>query len=237
MNKGRKSKGFALVLSLALMSLVFLLVLSLIGLVSTDLRLAELRKEKILIRANTLYAARIGLGNLQEQLGPDTRISGSSDLLDEVPSTLVVDGVERTNWVGVWDSYHWDKQGAPSYEEARKNFFRKWLVSFDENRDDSTLGQAKDVETPRYGSSLDKLLVSETGQGKPVHVPVARISGDENEGFDIAWWVGDEGVKSRADLFPENESEKEIHELRSDMEVTPRAALESLDGLEQYPPA
>ena len=91
-------------LSLALMSLVFLLVLSLIGLVSTDLSLTELRKEKILIRANTIYAAKIALGNLQEELGPDRRISGSSDLLDEVPSTLVVDGVERTNWVGVWDS-------------------------------------------------------------------------------------------------------------------------------------
>ena len=244
MNKDEKSKGFALVLSLALMSLVFLLVLSLIGLVSTDLRLTELRKEKILIRANTMYAAKIALGNLQEELGPDRRISGPSDLLDEDPGTLVVDGVERTNWVGVWDSYHWDKQGLPSYEDARKNFFRKWLVSFDEDRydliaaprNDTVMGLARDVETPRYGSSLGKLLVSEAGQGKAVQVPIARISSEESEGFDIAWWVGDEGIKSRANVFPENESEKEIHELRSAMEATPRAALECLDGLEQYPP-
>lgn len=219
------------------MSLVFLLVVSLLRLVSADLSLSEARKEKILLRANTMYAARIALGNLQEELGPDQRISGLSNLLDDDPSTLKINGVEHTSWVGVWDSYHWDKQGTPSYEEARKNFFRKWLVSFDENRDDSTLGKAKDIETPRYGSFLDKLLVSQAGQSKPVRAPVARILGDRNDAFDIAWWVGDEGGKSRVDLFPENDSEKEIHELRSAMEASPRAALECLDGLEQYPPS
>ena len=45
----KKSKnGFALVLALSLMSLVFLLVVSLVSLVSTDLNLSELRKQKVL---------------------------------------------------------------------------------------------------------------------------------------------------------------------------------------------
>ena len=233
--KGRK--GFALVLSLALMSLVFVLILALIGIVATDLSLSELRKEKAITRANALYSARIALGNLQEQMGPDKRISGPSDLLDEDPLTPKIDGVEHANWVGVWDSYHWDKESQPSYEEARKNFFRKWLVSFDENRDDSTIGLAGDVETPRYGSSRDKMLVSGIGEGKAVHVPVSRVSGEELKDFDIAWWVGDEGTKARADVFPETESSPEPHQLRSAMIATPRVALEALDGLEQYPPA
>ena len=78
-----KSKGFALVLALALMSLVFLLVISLVSLVGTDLSLAELRKQRVLSQANAKMGMMVALGELQKHLGPDTRVSGTADLLDE----------------------------------------------------------------------------------------------------------------------------------------------------------
>ena len=78
-----KRKGFALVLALALMSLVFLLVISLVSLVGTDLSLAELRKQRVLSQANAKMGMMVALGELQKHLGPDTRISGTADLLDE----------------------------------------------------------------------------------------------------------------------------------------------------------
>ena len=76
-------KGFALVLALSLMSLVFLLVVSLVSLVSTDLNLSELRKQKVLAQANARMGMMVALGEIQKHLGPDTRISATADILDE----------------------------------------------------------------------------------------------------------------------------------------------------------
>ena len=72
--KGKKTKGFALVMALSLMSLVFLLVVSLVSLVGTDLNLTELRKQKVLAQANAKMGMMIAIGEIQKHLGPDTRI-------------------------------------------------------------------------------------------------------------------------------------------------------------------
>jgi len=82
MKKDRR-QGFALVLALSLMSLVFLLVVSLVSLVGTDLNLAELRKQKVLAQANARMGMMVALGEIQKHLGPDTRISATADILDE----------------------------------------------------------------------------------------------------------------------------------------------------------
>ena len=68
MKKDRR-KGFALVLALSLMSLVFLLVVSLVSLVGTDLNLAELRKQKVLAQANARMGMMVALGRNPKTLG------------------------------------------------------------------------------------------------------------------------------------------------------------------------
>ena len=81
--KSPDKRGFALVLALALLSLVFLLVISLVNLVSTDLSLVEARKDKVLAQAHARMGMKIAIGEIQKHLGPDMRISGTADLLDE----------------------------------------------------------------------------------------------------------------------------------------------------------
>ena len=81
--KDRKTKGFALVMALSLMSLVFLLVVSLVSLVGTDLNLSELRKQKVLAQANARMGMMVAIGEIQKHLGPDTRVSATADILDE----------------------------------------------------------------------------------------------------------------------------------------------------------
>ena len=81
--KKERNSGFALVLALALLSLVFLLVVSLVNLVGTDLSLVEARKDKILAQAHARMGMKIAIGEIQKHLGPDMRISGTADLLDE----------------------------------------------------------------------------------------------------------------------------------------------------------
>ena len=78
-----QKKGFALVLALSLLSLVFLLVVSLVSLVSTDLNLSELRKTKVLAQANARMGMMIALLVIQKHLGPDTLDLCYRDILDE----------------------------------------------------------------------------------------------------------------------------------------------------------
>ncbi len=72
-----------MVMALSLLSLVFLLVVSLINLVGTDLSLSEVRKERILAKAHARVGMMVAIGEIQKHLGPDTRISATADLLDE----------------------------------------------------------------------------------------------------------------------------------------------------------
>ena len=130
-------KGFALVLALSLMSLVFLLVVSLVSLVSTDLNLSELRKQKILARANARLGMMVALGEIQKHLGPDTRVTATADILDErvesssayltqvyEDSRQVSDGIDLNEdnqynklsfgqrfWTGVWKNRAKSKGG------------------------------------------------------------------------------------------------------------------------------
>ena len=144
--KNRK-RGFALVLALALMSLVFLLVISLVSLVGTDLSLAELRKQRVLSQANARMGMMVALGELQKHLGPDTRISGTADLLDERiestsqftdtrydPNVIPTEGIDLNEngqidklpfgqryWTGVWKHRASNDGSTPGINPTPKN--------------------------------------------------------------------------------------------------------------------
>ena len=70
-------------MALSLLSLVFLLVISLVNLVGIDLSLADTRKEKVLAQAHARMGMMVAIGELQKHLGPDTRVSATADILDE----------------------------------------------------------------------------------------------------------------------------------------------------------
>ena len=142
-----KKRGFALVLALALMSLVFLLVISLVSLVGTDLSLAELRKQRVLSQANARMGMMVALGELQKHLGPDTRISGTADLLDERiektaqftetpydPNGTPTEGIDLNEngqidklpfgqryWTGVWKHRASNNGSTPGISPSPKN--------------------------------------------------------------------------------------------------------------------
>ena len=54
--KVSSNSGFAIVMALSLLSLVFLLVISLVNLVGIDLTLGDARKEKVLAQAHAAWA-------------------------------------------------------------------------------------------------------------------------------------------------------------------------------------
>ena len=59
-------------MALSLLSLVFLLVISLVNLVGIDLSLADARKQRVLAQAHARMGMMVAIGELQKHLGPDT---------------------------------------------------------------------------------------------------------------------------------------------------------------------
>jgi len=80
MPQGRR--GFSLVLSLTIMSLLVLVILSLAGFLSIESRTAAVRLELAKARLNALASGRLALGHLQLLAGPDQRVTAKADIFE-----------------------------------------------------------------------------------------------------------------------------------------------------------
>jgi len=174
-----KKKGFALILSLSLMSLVILLTVTISSLLTIEIRNV---KQSGLIqnaRQNAILAASIALGELQKHAGPDQRVTARAEILENMPE----DGAQR-HWTGVWDTTSTSTN--PS-----------WLVSgLSENQPIINFRQPD--------SELDALLVGperigENASDDFVYAPRVEIGPSVARG-NFAYWIADEGVK--ASLVP-----------------------------------
>ena len=149
-----KSRGFALVVTLALMILLTVIAVGLLSLSTISLRASSQVKAQAEAQANARLALMIAIGELQKELGPDQRISANGAVLDD-PSTLPNE-VIHPNWTGVWDSWiagplagapinaaypsaesheqtignQPDASMRPDYANKSKHF-RRWLLSLD----------------------------------------------------------------------------------------------------------
>ncbi len=111
----RSRTGFSLVLALAVMALLVLVVLSIAGFLAIESRVAASNQSMRQARLNALASMREALGVLQQEMGPDQRISANAALLDANPDTLdLSDGTASTtlpgnawhpHWTGSWNSY------------------------------------------------------------------------------------------------------------------------------------
>ena len=110
-----KEKGFALILSLSLLSFLALLSLALVSVIGVEVRVAEAIGNRQVAREHAKVAMRIALGELKKHLGPDQRITARSDFI-ETDTDQLADG--KRHWTGVWESQD------PTAEPV-------WLVSGD----------------------------------------------------------------------------------------------------------
>ncbi|MFN7340346.1 MAG: hypothetical protein ACK5VI_04600, partial [Opitutia bacterium] len=96
--------GFALVLSLTIMSLLVLVILSLAGFLAIESRLADQSLRHALARHNAVMSARMALAQLQLLAGPDQRVTATGGIIDTANTTW---GPAPTNpnyalFTGVW---------------------------------------------------------------------------------------------------------------------------------------
>ncbi|MGB0372434.1 MAG: hypothetical protein ACPGN3_13960 [Opitutales bacterium] len=191
------SAGFALVISITLMSFLLLIILSVVSVVRTEKSQAESVTAESEAYQNAVLGMRIALGELQSNLGADQRVSARADILaDSDPS--------RKNMVGVWSSAE-----VPELSLEQGDHML-WLVS--DGRDvagDSISGLNTQ---PQVGGGV--VLV---GAGSLPDADMDGVADDLNDEVRVdmthttidrdgdtigryAWWVGDEGMKARINM-------------------------------------
>jgi hypothetical protein len=221
----RMSNGFALVITLLLLVLLSLLCVGMLSLSTISLRSSVADSDMSKARSNARMALMLAIGQLQDQLGPDQRVSANSEILSDPTAN-------HPHWTGVWDSWKAgsdtsgddqpsdhstipDVPGArngmnPTYEEGREDHFRAWLVSLDpgeEKEISSATSLALDGAAMPAKTDTAVHLVGEgsladgdtTGYVSARLLPVETSPGKGSGRY--AWWVGDESQK--ASILPD----------------------------------
>jgi hypothetical protein len=187
MNSKQPSKGFALLITITLLAFLVLLLVSLASLTRVETQVADNNQKLSGARANAVLALNLALGQLQKFAGPDQRVTARADLTA---------GVANPSYTGVWDA----TAATPSATAPAV-----WLVSGNESSP-----VANTPATDISGNADSILLVDKSVNGTPtlqVRVLKQAISSSVVPGLSgpqpighYAYWVGDEGVKARANL-------------------------------------
>ena len=200
--------GFALIVSLMVLSLILLLVFVASSTIRVQIKSAEALKHRSLSKQNAKFALQQAISELQQELGPDLRVSANADLLNRASKN------QNISWTGVWDASNYNPENPSSKP------FRKWLVSHKDKRDyTSSLDPFKpnDSETvplfPKLNFFADK-------------VPV--LDNEKNQMGSYAWGILDEGVKAKINI--KNTFEKEYSLFSSGTQKMQKNAIQNISS-------
>ncbi|MEI7910364.1 MAG: hypothetical protein WCK77_12065 [Verrucomicrobiota bacterium] len=195
----RRYRGFALVITLALMVLLTLLVVGLLSLSSISLRASRLGQDRAVARANARLGLMLALGQLQKELGDDRRITADASILrsDTNPAA-----------VGVWNSWSPDlasknTPGAKTVDyktpKGQKGF-RSWLVSATNPDTLRILDWQRQAPADSAAS-----LFTKAESGFDLLAPTVALKVGDTHG-KIAWAVTQENTKARVNIGAEDKA-------------------------------
>ncbi|MCP5534409.1 MAG: hypothetical protein H7A48_14660, partial [Akkermansiaceae bacterium] len=221
-DRGPAGRGFALVVTLSLLILLTTVAVGLLSLASISLRTSSQGEAMSIARANARLALAMALGDLQREMGADTRISIRADQRTEPGGDGGESSAKPANrqWTGVYDAW-------PAASEARPEpGFRRWLVS---GRPQDT----EDAALPDKATSSGVRLVGAgtlgTGKADEVMVPAVEIKRPDGEVARLGWWVADQGMKASISTPAPNE-ENSLGAVRQGVQAAPRNALSFANG-------
>ncbi len=209
----RRQPGFSLVLSLVVMATMVMFILSIAGFLTVESRLVGQQQLRLRAKLNANVALRLALAHLQQEAGPDRRITGRADLMANTTQPgWTWATIKNPLWTGVWRS---DKQLQPP----------AWLVSGRHDRTpgcqsanlfsmadfyvdqwvpwqaDYAIPAAQLIPLVGNTSASSYELVTATTLGKPDgRISLPRIALPDGGNGAYCYWIGDEGVKARINL-------------------------------------
>jgi hypothetical protein len=203
-----KNKGFALIVTLSLMILLTIIAVGLLTLSSVSIRNSSQGGQVAAARANARLAMMIAIGELQKSLGPDQAITATSGILNKEP--------KKAGLMGVWDSWDFDLTKSNDYKTRKSDRFKGWLVSAQNPED------AEDVDfgdTAWDDNSITMAGEKSFGGELPKSGPIVagRVPVNENGKSKgaFAWYVSDESVKARANLYRDPGLNKTVAQKRA----------------------
>ena len=187
MTPKQPQKGFALLITITLLAFLVLLLVSLASLTRVETQVADNNQKLSGARANAVLALNLALGQLQQYAGPDQRATARANLTS---------GVANPYYTGVWNT----TATAPTATNPLV-----WLVSGNETTP-TAKSPATDISANADAILLVDKAVNSTAalQVRVLKQAIASsavpgLSGAQTIGH-YAYWVGDEGVKARANL-------------------------------------
>ncbi|MGE9270731.1 MAG: hypothetical protein ACQKBU_07995, partial [Verrucomicrobiales bacterium] len=228
--RGQGSKGFALVVTIAMMVLLMMLAMGSISLSAVESRKTSTSSHRMKARANARLALSMALGQMQETIGPDRRVTAPASILD--------DGVDpnKRNWTTVWDTSEWDVNDP--VDSRDQDAYLGALVS----RIDTSAAETRSTATADFREAVDssdttwKLLVGEGSvieEDDYVYAQAIEVDSGSNTG-SYAYWVGDEGVKARFDVNSPEDSAAQDWASAGRMGQAPGTGVHMMTGLEDY---
>ncbi len=238
---GRHAGGFSLVISLSLMVLLTLLAVGLLSLSTISLRTSARDDLLGTARANARLSLMLAIGQLQEELGPDCRISAPASIQDRDAATPDADQVAHPLYLGAWDS--WDtwltdrktlsKGGSIALQDTynvgrHDELFRRWLVSHPEP--DATAQRQAAVDRSASLPTVEIVGKGSVGSAPEGIVNVPLVPFSKEQPGAIAWWTADESLKARMDL-EERGSDADWQLAQVNSSAAGRTGIEMLDGV------
>jgi len=229
----RKRQGFALIITLILMSMMVLLMVSMATLTRVETQIAANYQQADAARHNALTALNIAIGQLQAAAGPDQRVTARAEILDSDPTTSAIESVNQPYWTAAWttDNASLDlpfnaAQRATSTGEtftmtpaaksaAASAKATAWMVS---KPTSSTVLDARTYTGTTTGTTPDAVVLARQigPSSNNVVAPLVPISvrASQLPGFSstdstptaigaYAYWIADEGVKAKINLAPD----------------------------------
>jgi len=183
---------------------MLLTVIMVAAFLSVEARLAGHAQLALRARLNGIVALRLALAHTQQEAGPDRRATARADLAqpDATPSTVL-----NPMWTGVWNTQrpnqppHWLVSGRDDFEPGTQ------MVSLSGESDYPSAVWApwqKDY-VPAEGNLIPLVAKGSAGPAetdKPSgFVTLPRLTLPDDASGKYAYWVGDEGIKARYNLF------------------------------------
>ena len=178
------NRGFALVITLALLSLLVLAVFALSALTRVNSQIASVSVYQTQARQNALLGLSVGLGDLQRYAGDDSRLTGMAGI-----TGIAANAANSTrHWCGVW------QQG--------NGAFVRWLASGAQTSGTAAV-QAGLATVELVGPNTVGAAASNSEHSIAGKIPVTLTDTAAAPGVPVtvggyAWLVVDEGVKISA---------------------------------------
>lgn len=183
--------GFALIVTLLLMVLLTIIAVGLLTLSSISLRSSSQAEADAVARSNARVSLMMAIGELQKEMGPDSRISAPGDA-----GTAAMGGQPR--WTAVYDAWKWNSNPAtPEVPTSRPSpanrppTFRSWLVSGANVATGGIGGVGEEVTL--VGSNS---LAAGSNPTDQIKVPLQGITFGKRSGR-FGWWISDESTKAK----------------------------------------